>query len=167
MYQYEPHKINVEKIIEEFGKPIKIFKAENNCKSNIFEFQNAKLEIFESIEDSSIISITVFSKLDEKFPITCRVSFEDDEEILGEAKISDIMIKDSFFFESYTTQLGCETVIGCSNNYRQTKHLKFFYQIDGEFKTIEETKGQIIKQVCVTQIGEIHPFFTFYDTFYG
>lgn len=167
LYKYEPDKITVEKIIEEFGKPIKIFKAENNCKSNIFEFQNAKVEIFEDLNYNSITSITVFSELDVKYPIKCRVSFEDDEKNLGEAKISDIVIKDCFFFESYNTPLGYETIIGCSNNYRQTKHLKYFYQIDGQFKSVEETKNEIIKQVCVTQLENIHPFFSYYDTFYG
>ncbi|KOP36542.1 hypothetical protein DBB36_03785 [Flavobacterium sp. WLB] len=166
LYQYEPHKITVEKIIEEFGKPIKIFKAENNCKSNVFEFRNAKVEIFEDLEYNSITSITVFSKLDKKFPVKCRVSFEDDERILGNAKISDVIIKDCFFFESYNTPLGYETIIGCLNAYRQTKHLKYFYQIDGQFKSVEETKGEIIKQVCVTQLESIHPFFSYYDTFY-
>lgn len=167
LYEYEPHKITVEKITEEFGKPIKIFKAENNCRSNIFEFKNAKVEIFESVEDSSILSITVFSKLDKNYPITCRVSFEEDEEILGNAIISDVIIKDSFFFDTYETPLGFETIIGCSNAYRQTKHLKYFYQIEGEFKNLGDTKGKIIKQVCVTQVDDIHPFFSFYDTFYA
>ncbi|WP_448606005.1 hypothetical protein [Paenimyroides ceti] len=167
LYDYEPHKITSEKIIEEFGKPTKVFKAERNCRSNIFEFKNAKLEMFEDLENSSIVSFTVFSELDKKHPIECRVSFEDDSLILGEAKISDIIIKDHFLFECYNTPLGNETIIGCSNNYRQTKHLNYFYQIDGEFASVEETKGQIIKQVCVTQDCSIYPFFSYHDTFYG
>lgn len=167
LYQYEPNKITVDKIIEEFGKPIKVFFGKDNYKTNIFEFQNAKVEIFEDLDSSSIISITVYSKLVKKFPINCRVSFEDDEKILGEAKISNVIIKDCFFFESYNSPLGYETIIGCSNSYRQTKYLKYFYQIDGEFKSVEETKGEIIKQVCVTQIHDVYSFFSVHDTFFG
>ena len=166
LHEYEPDKITVEKIIEEFGKPIKVFKAENNCRSSIFEFQNAKVEIFENLDYNSITAITVFSELDNKHPINCRLSFEEDTTILGEAIISDVIIKDCFFFETYNTPLGYETIIGCSNNYRQTKHLKYFYQIDGDFKSLQKTKGEIIKQVCVTQLEDIHPFFSYYDTFY-
>ena len=166
LYEYEPNGITVEKIIEEFGKPIKVFNAQNNSKSNIFEFQNAKVEIFEDLERNSITSITVFSKRDKEFPINCRVSFEEEEKILSEARISEVIIKDCFFFESYNTPLCSETIIGCSNSYRQTKHLKYFYLIEGEFSSITETKNEIIRQVCVTQYEKVHPFFSIQETFF-
>jgi len=57
-------------------------------------------------------------------------------------------------------------IIGCRNYYRQTKHLKYYYQISGEFETIEKTKNSIIIQVCVTETENIFSVFDFYDTFY-
>lgn len=167
LYQYEPHKITINKIIEEFGRPSRENHGQNNNILYVYEFQNAKVEVCEDVENKSITSITLFSKLDKEHPVNCRLSFEEDDKVLGEAKISDVIIKDCFYFEKSFTHLGYETIIGCSNNYRQTRHLKYFYQIDGEFETIEEAKGQIIKQVCVTQSKYIYPFFSFYDTFYN
>lgn len=169
LYKYEPGKITIDKIIEEIGKPFRKTNHSNNITSNIFEFKNAKVDIWTDTNTNSIYSITVFSKLDNEFPINCRLSFEDENEdaILGKAKITEVIIRDNLHFETVITQLGYETVIGTFNAYRQTKHLKYFYQIDGKFDSINETKGQIIKQVCVTQLEEIHPFFDFHDTLYG
>lgn len=166
LYKYEPGNITIDKIIEDFGKPARVSKHQE-YKSNVFEFKNAKVDIVESIVDSSILSITVYSKLDDEFPVNCRLSFEEEDEILGKAKISEVIIRDSLFFESYYTQLGYETIIGTFNAYRQTKHLKYFYQIDGKFASIEDSKDTVIKQVCVTQLEKCHPFFNFRDTFYG
>lgn len=33
------------------------------------------------------------------------------------------------------------------------------------FTTIQETKGGLISQVCVTEIGDFHSFFNYNDTF--
>lgn len=167
LYKYEPGKITIEKMLEEIGKPIRKQKQNKDIISYIFDFKNAKVDIWAN--DNSIYSITVFSKLDNKFPINCRLSFEDENEdtILGKAKITEVIIRDSLHYETVITQLGYETVIGTFNTYRQTKHLKYFYQIDDKYDSINETKGKIIKQVCVTQLEEIHPFFDFHDTFYG
>jgi hypothetical protein len=166
LYQYEPHKISIDKIIEEFGNPFRIIENNSSLFRYIFEFKNAKLDVCENLSTKDIISLTVFSKLDKDFPLDCRLSFEEDNEILGKAEISDVIIKDSFLFNVINTQLGYETIIGCNNSYRQTKHLKYFYQINGKYDSIDETKGQIIRQVCVTQNESIHPFFSFMDTFY-
>lgn len=165
LYNYEPGNITIDKIIDDFGKPIRISKYQE-YKSNIFEFKNAKVDIVEAIADNSILSITVYSKLDDEFPINCRLSYEEEDAILGKAKISEVIIRDSMFFKSYDTQLGYETIIGTFNSYRQTKHLNYFYQIDGKFTTIEDSKDAVIKQVCVTQLEACHPFFSFRDTFY-
>ncbi|MET3035329.1 hypothetical protein ABXT08_04460 [Chryseobacterium sp. NRRL B-14859] len=166
LYQYEPEKITAEKLIEDFGHPQRRFKSEE-YEHLIFEFQNAKLEVINNKEYNSVIALTVFSKLDNKYPINCRLSFEEDYQILGKAKISEIIINNHFAFDSYNTQLGFETIIGVRNDYRQTKHLKYFYLIEGNFNNIQETKNEIIKQVCVTNISDVYSFFSFYDTFYN
>lgn len=111
--------------------------------------------------------LTVFSKLDSKYPINCRLSYEEEDQILGEAKISDIIIDNYIEFESYPTQLGFETIIGTINAFRQTKHLHYFYMIGGKFGNVEDTKNEIINQACVTNNRDIYSFFNFYDTFYN
>lgn len=166
LYQYEPGKITIEKLIEDFGQPQRKYKSQE-YENLIFEFQNAKLAVINSTEFNSIVALTVFSKLDNKYPINCRLSFEADDELLGKAKISDVIIDNHFGFESYNTQLGFETIIGTRNNYRQTKHLKYYYLIGGNFDNIEETKNEVINQVCVTEIDDVYSFFSFYDTFYN
>jgi len=166
LYQYEPGKITIEKLIEDFSQPQRKYQSED-YENYIFEFQNAKLEVISSKEFSNIVALTVFSKLDNNHPINCRLSFEEEDEILGKAKISEVIIENQFKFESYNTQLGYETIIGTTNAYRQTKHLKYYYLIGGNFTNIEETKGELISQVCVTEIDDIYSFFSFYDTFYN
>lgn len=166
LYQYEPGKITIEKLIEDFGQPQRKYQSEQ-YENYIFEFQNAKLEVISSKEYNSVVTLTVFSKLENKHPINCRLSFEEDDEILGKAKISDVIIENYFAFESYNTQLGFETIIGTNNAYRQTKHLKYYYLIEGSFNNIQETKNKIISQVCVTEISNLYSFFSFYDTFYN
>ena len=167
LYQYEPHSVTIEKLIEEFGQVVKKSELTKGIPIYFFEFQNAKLAISVDSESNNIISITAFSKLDNKHPLNCRLSFEEDDSILGKAYISDVIIKDHFYFQPHFSQLGFETVIGCFNAYRQTKHLKYYYQIEGKFDSVQETKGEIIKQVCVTQITDSYFFFSFYDTFYN
>lgn len=166
LYKYEPGKITIEKLIEDFGQAQRKFKSEK-YENIIFEFQNAKLEVINSIKYNSIVALTLFSKLDNKFPVNCRLSYEEDDEILGKAKISDVIISNQIYFESYNTQLGFETIIGSRNDYGQTKHLKYYYLIGGNFNNIDETKNEIINQVCVTEIENVYSFFSFYDTFYS
>lgn len=164
LYQYEPGKISLEKLIEDFGNPHRKYQSKD-YQNYIFEFYNAKLEVISCKEYSNIIALTVFSKLDNNHPINCRLSFEEEDEILGNAKISELIIENHLKFESYNTQLGYETIIGTRNAYRQTKHLKYYYLIGGKFTNIEQTKGKLINQVCVTEIDDIYSFFSFYDTY--
>ncbi|WP_313386024.1 hypothetical protein [Chishuiella sp.] len=159
-------KITIEKLIEDFGQPQRKYKSEK-FENYIFEFLNAKLEVILSQKYKSVIALTIFSKLDNQYPINCRLSFEEDDKILGKAEISDVIIKNHFVFESYNTQLGFETIIGTNNAYRQTKHLSYYYLIEGRFNNIQETKNELISQVCVTDINDVYSFFSFYDTFYN
>lgn len=166
LYKYEPGKVTIEKLIENFGQPQRKYIS-HEYENLIFEFKNAKLEVISGIDSKSIIALTVFSKLDKKYPINCRLSFEEDDEILGKAKISDVIINNCFFFESNNTQLGFETIIGTRNNYRQTKHLKYYYLVGGNFDKIDDAKNEIINQVCITEIDDVYSFFSFFDTFYN
>ncbi|WP_353148562.1 hypothetical protein [Chryseobacterium sp.] len=164
LYQNEPGKITIEKLIEDFGQPqMKYYNNEYN--NSTFEFKNAKLEVISNKENGSIIALTVFSKLDSKYPVNCRLSFDQEDEILGKAKISDSIIENEFHFESYRTNFGAQTLIGCSNAFRPSKYLKYYYQISGEFDNIAMTKGETIVQVCVSEVTGVYSFFSSQETF--
>lgn len=67
------------------------------------------------------------------------------------------MIIDNYFYlKSHNTQLRFETIIGTRNNYRQTKHLKYYYLVGGNFNKIENTKNLVTNQVCVTEIDNVY-----------
>ena len=95
------------------------------------------------------------------------MSFEDDDIEFGKAKINDIIIKDGIDLENSMTQLGNVCIIKSKYFYRQIKHLTFSYEIGGNYESLEETKDEIINQVCVSQMQNVNPMFTFYDTFYN
>lgn len=170
LYTYEPHKISIEKIIEDFGQPIKKYKNESenfNLEFYQYNFKNAKVLFSKNVENSDIISITLFSTNDKKNPVLCRMSYQDNNIEFGKAKINETIIKDNLGFENLYTQLGNVCIIKSKFFFRQIKHLTFSYEIDGNYDNIEETKNGIINQVCVSQIENINPMFSFYDTFYN
>jgi hypothetical protein len=170
LYTYEPHKISIEKVIEDFGQPIKKYNDEfDDFKLELYQynFQNAKVLFSKSNESSEIISITLFSTNDKKNPVLCRISFEDDDIEFGKAKINDTIIKESIDLENSMTQLGNVCIIKSKYFYRQIKHLTFSYEIGGNYESLEDTKDEIINQVCVSQMQNVNPMFTFYDTFYN
>lgn len=49
--------------------------------------------------------------------------------------------------------------------YRQIKQLTFSHEIMGNYDKAEETKDEIVTQVCVSEIEDVSPMFSFYDTF--
>jgi hypothetical protein len=164
LYQYEPGGITIEKIIEEFGQPVNKTDWVEDQVIYFFEFQNAKIAMNVEKQGGDIISITALSRLDNKHLVNCRLSFEEDDEALGKASISDVIIKDHFLFDSQMSQVGYYTTIGCSNAHRPSKHLTFYYEIEGKFDSIQEAKGEIIKQVCVLRRPNIPFFFSLHET---
>jgi hypothetical protein len=170
IYTYEPHKISIEKIVDDFGQPLKVYDDQiDNCKLKLYQynFQNAKVLFSKMSESSEIISITLFSTNDRKNPILCRMSFENEDTEMGKAKINQAIIKDNIRLENSNNGLNRVCIIKAKYFFRQIKHLTFAYQIDGNYEDIKQSKNNIINQVCVTQIESITPFFSFYDTFYN
>ena len=168
--KYEPHKYSIEKIISDFGQPIKKYKDtfdELEVEIYQYHFQNAKVLFSKGLDTSEIISVTLFSLLDKKNPLICRLSFEDDEIEMVKAVINDIIIRDSVKFENNTYSFGMNCIIKAKYFYRQIKHLTFSYQIGGNFETIQETKGQLIEQVCISQLSNVTPMLSIHDTFYA
>lgn len=172
LYLYEPGKISIEKIINDFGPPLKKAKGKTDQGKKIrfytYFFENAKVEFSAYKNSSEILSTTVFSQEHPDYPITCRSSFEDDEKKLGEAQITDVIVHDHIFFENYNTPRDSFAIIKARFfGYPTIKYLYFCYQIDGNYDSVNDTKGSIIKQVCITQLDELCPTFSMDDTFYN
>lgn len=169
LYKYEPHNYSIEKIISDFGQPIKnyidIFD-EMEIEVFHYDFQNAKVLFAKNKDSSELISVTLFSKNDKRNPVLCRLSYEDDEIEMGKAVINDTIIKECINFENNSYTFGMSCIFQASYFYRQIKHLTFSYQIVGNYETPEDAKGQIIEQVCVSQISTVTPFLSYHDTFY-
>ncbi len=170
LFKYQPGKISIEKLIEEFGKPSRMGSSsdsDNEFESYFYFLENAKLILTTLKKQSSIISITVFSTRNDRFPVICRQSFEDDEEIFGKAKLTDSILRDSISIENHESIHEQTTVIKSRFFYRQIKHLHFAYSIDGHFEKVTDAKGQLIQQVCISESEGVCPMFSFFDTFYN
>lgn len=157
IYRYDPERISYAKLREEFGEATVSYETEKKNVIYIFDFDNAKILVYAS-KRGFLISLTLLSKLIDKYPVNCRLPFEDGDEILGNAKITEAIMKNCFKFESQNTNFGSQTIIGCYNSYRHTKHLKYFYKISGDYNEIVKTKDEIINQVCIS-IDDSEPFF--------
>lgn len=170
LYDYEPGKVSIEKIIQDFGQPNRIqddFKDEKKLKQFFYIFRNAKVLITTYDKESEVISITLFSTKDVKNPVLCRLSYEEDDKIMGEAKLSDSILRDSITIENQESIHEQTTIIKSKYFFKQIKHLTFSYSIDGHFEKLVDAKGQLIQQVCVSQVQSITPMISFFDTFYS
>ena len=170
LYDYEPGKVSIEKIIQDFGQPNRIqddFEDEKKLKQFFYIFRNAKVLITTYDKESEVISITLFSTKDVKNPVLCRLSYEEDDEIMGKAKLTDSILRDSINIENQESIHEQTTVIKSKYFFKQIKHLTFSYSIDGHFEKLVDAKGQLIQQVCVSQVERITPMLPFFDTFYS
>lgn len=170
LYDYEPGKVSIEKIIQDFGQPNRIqddIEDEQKLKLYFYIFKNAKVLITTHDKESEILSITLFSTKDLKNPVLCRLSYEEDDEIMGKAKLTDSILRDSISIENQDTIHEQTTIIKSKYFFKQIKHLTFSYSINGHFEKLVDAKGQLIQQVCVSQVENIAPMISFFDTFYS
>ena len=168
--KYEPGKISIDKIIQEFGQANRIETSTESIgeiAAYFYILENAKVIFTTLNKEPNIVSITVFSTRNQKYPIICRQSFEDDEEIFGKAKLTDSILRDNESIENHESIHEQTTVIKSRFFYRQIKHLYFGYSIDGHFEKLSDAKGQLIQQVCVSEVESISPMLSFFDTFYN
>lgn len=170
LYDYEPGKVSIEKIIQDFGQPNRIqndFENKKKLKVFFYIFKNAKVLITTYDNESEVISITLFSTRDIKNPVLCRLSYEDDDEIMGNAKLTDSILRNSIDIKNQESIHEQTTVVKSKYFYKQIKHLTFSYSIDGHFEKLVDAKGQLIQQVCVSQVESVAPMIPFFDTFYS
>jgi hypothetical protein len=170
LFNYEPGEISIEKIIGEFGTANRIETYSDSIgeiNSYFYVLENAKLIFTTLNKQPNIISVTVFSTKNQKYPVICRQSFEDDEEIFGKAKLTDSILRDNVSIENYESIHEQTTVIKSRFFYRQIRHLYFSYSIDGHFEKLVDANGQLIQQVCISEVESICPMLNFFDTFYN
>lgn len=163
-----PHKISIEKIIEDFGQPFK--KQVDDAKELVlyqYNFLNAKFLISKSIETNEVISTTLFSCGDKKNPILCHLSYEEENIEFGDAVISDIIIRDNITFENINNIFENNCIIKSKYAFKPIKYLTFCYEIGDNFEKLEETKNKKIKQICITQNENIVPMLPHSETFYN
>lgn len=172
LYNYEPGKISIEKIFNDFGSPYKKSKGiDDDGKTLCFYkyiFENAKVEFTTYENESTILSVTLFAYYDKSNPVLCLFFPSEEDEFLGKAKINDSIIENEVSFENFSSPRDSFAIIKSRNaGYPTIKHLFFCYQIQGNFDTIHDTKGQLIEQICITQLSSICPTFPIWETFYG
>nr|WP_314896953.1 hypothetical protein [uncultured Flavobacterium sp.] len=173
LYNYVPGKVSIEKIFEDFGQPDKKSSGSGMLDSDTiiyykYIFKNAKVEFTVYENQSDILSITLFATYDRNNPVYCRLSYAENNQYMGKATISDIIIENEFSFEKVSSIRESSAIIKARHyDYPTIKHLYFCYEVIGDYNSIGETKGQIIHQVCVSQLDSICPMFTFWDTFYN
>lgn len=169
LYKYEPHKYSIEKIISEFGQPFRKYKENfGDFEVEVFQynFKNAKVLFSKNTDTDSIISTTLFSTDDKKNPILCRLSVEDEKLEMGKALINDTVIQNVIKWENFPTPFLTNCIVQAVFFYREIKHLTFSYQIGGSYESLEETKGQKIEQVCISQLPNVTPMLSNHDIFY-
>ena len=170
LYEYEPGKVSIEKIIQDFGQPNRNqddFENEKTLKKFFYIFRNAKVLITTYDKESEVISITLFSTKDIKNPVLCRLSYEDDDIIMGKAKLTESIVRDCINIEIKESIHEQTTIIKSKYFFKQLMSLTFCYSIDGNFGKLVDAKDQLIQQVCVTQDENITPMLCFFDTFYS
>ena len=170
LYKYVPGKVSIDKIIEDFGKPNRIENlsdTKGEINTYFYVLENAKVILTTINKQPNIVSVSVFSTRNQKKPVICRQSFEDDEEVFGKAKLTDSILRNSISIENHESIHEQTTVIKSRFFYRQIKHLYFSYSIDGHFEKLIDAKGQLIQQVCISEVESICPMLSFFDTFYN
>lgn len=170
VYRYEPGRISIEKIIQIFGAADTKTEDSDNIGEAIilykYFFGNAKVLLSTYPNKSDIISVTVFSKELDENPVYCRMSEAEEYIPLGQALINDFVIEDARDVEHVSNGMGMTTNITATYGHRNIKHLAFVYQVEGTFENANDAKGEIIRQVCVTQSDYVRPMLSFHDTFY-
>lgn len=168
IYQYVPGEVSYQKLVEEIGIPISSITDIDSSGNRLclFKFRNAKVEVINNPVSNDVKSITLFSTGDKDYPVNCRMSFEEEDTVMGIAEITDVMLRDSFRFEANHQRFGVQTILGCVYSHVPTRYLDIYYQVDGEFEKKENLVGQKIIQVCVSSRGNDYHFFSSEKTMY-
>jgi len=173
LYNYIPGELTIQKVIEDFGQPLtkmKDFAEQDLNTSKVYEiyvykyrFLNAVVLFSTELKDNNVISISLISKLDKKYPISCRYSFEEDDKNFGEAKISEIIIRDSLKFVKNNYATWNYTAITSSYFFRPIKHLRFTYFLYNLYEDKIALIDEPIDGISISVMDDINPIVHFDD----
>lgn len=170
---YIPGKINILKIIEEFGQPnskIKdyIVREWNNDEKAFFyvykyNFSNAVVLFTTAIDDDNIISISLASQ-DITKPIYCRYSYCEEDELLGEAEFKKSILDNLVKYENRQfPSWGYSAITSRYIEYRPIKYLFFTYFNYNFYEEADDLFLETIDGICISTSSEIHPIIGFDD----
>jgi hypothetical protein len=170
LLNYEPGGLSIEKIIQDFGEPTEKYKYPYDSDDNEYlviykyKFVNAVV-LFSTIENnSSIVSITVNSSKNKKHPVLCPYTFDEKEKHFGNARITSEIIENERCFEKESYTNWAYSAIQAKFFQREIKHFTFTYFVcDIGIENIDEMKGKVIDQICISTVMEVFPIINFYE----
>lgn len=174
LYNYEPGKLSIEKVIEDFGQPnekvesFDDFELDEKERRDLilytYKFTNAVIIFSTYKNESSVISITVNADYLKKHPVKCRFSFAEDDEYFGKAKITQEIIKEKVNFKREMFINWAYSAIQSRYFYRELKHLTFTYVVcNSDMETENDMLDRQIDQLCISVVQNVCPIIYFYD----
>lgn len=174
LYSYEPGKVSIEKIVEDFGQPndkvddFDDFESDEDERREIvlynYKFTNAVV-IFATFKgESTIISITINSAYVKKHPVKCRFSFAEDDKYFGQAKITQEILNEKVNFKKEAYINWAFSAVQSRYFHRELKHLTFTYVVcNSDMETENDMLDRKIDQLCVSVVENVCPIIYFYD----
>lgn len=176
IYNYLPQNIEIDKILEDFGQPIKktedsvTIKWDNAKIQEItiyqYKFINATILFSTFKNESTIISVTINSIYNKSHPIKFSFGFAGKDVYFGQAKINDEILNNKIDFEKQSYTNWAYAAIRAKFFYREIKELTFTYVVCDIMDSEEEMKDKIIDQLCISGNEDVYPIIYFYDMIY-
>lgn len=168
---YLPEKIDIEKVLEDFGKPlqktdttVEISWDSSSREITIYQYRfiNAVILFSTFKNQTSVISMTINSSYNKSHPVNFSFAFEENNLYFGQATINNEIIsnKIDFKIESYVNW--AYSAIQAKFFYREIKNLTFTYVVCDTLSE-EEMNGKVIDQLCISTNKDIYPIIYFYD----
>lgn len=170
---YLPGFLSLEKVIEDFGQPSKIFedsviiKWDNNKTRELtiyhYDFINAVIEFSTFKDESTIISVTTNSNFSKSHPVKFSFAFADKDVYFGEAIINDEILSNKTKFEKEMFSNWGYSAVQAKFFYREIKGLTFTYIVCDLIDTEKEILNKKVDQLCISVNEDVYPIIYFYD----
>lgn len=173
IYNYLPQNIEIDKVLEDFGQPIRkeeyiaTIKWDDNKTRELtiyqYKFINAVVLFSTFKNESTIISVTINSNYNKLHPVKFSFAFADKDLYFGQAKINDEIINNKIDFESQCYVNRAYAAIRSKFFYREIKDLTFTYVVCDIVDSENNMKDKIIDQLCISGNEDVYPIIYFYD----
>lgn len=169
---YLPSQIDIEKVFEDFGKPLQKTDTTveikwNNSTQEItiyeYKFKNAVILFSTFKNESAVISLTINSNYNKAHPVKFSFAFEEKTVYFGKAKINNEIVanRTNYISESYVNW--AYSAIQSKYFYREIKHFTFTYIVCDFINSENEMMGKVIDQLCISCNEDVCPVIYFYD----